>query len=74
MLKLAGKNVVVVGASRGVGRAIVGAMARNGAHVLAVGRRPESLVDLVHTIPGTNMLAMDATTVMPTQDLCGSAS
>jgi NAD(P)-dependent dehydrogenase (short-subunit alcohol dehydrogenase family) len=61
MRKLAGKNVVIIGASRGVGRASVGAMAANGAHVLAVGRRRESLVDLAHKIPGTQTLAMDAT-------------
>jgi NAD(P)-dependent dehydrogenase (short-subunit alcohol dehydrogenase family) len=60
MLKLAGKNVVIIGASRGVGRAIVGAMTKNGAHVLAVARRLESLVDLADEIPGAQTLAMDA--------------
>jgi NAD(P)-dependent dehydrogenase (short-subunit alcohol dehydrogenase family) len=61
MSKLTDKNVVIVGASGGVGRAVVGAMAANGAHVLAVGRRQESLVALALKIPGIQTLAMDAT-------------
>jgi NAD(P)-dependent dehydrogenase (short-subunit alcohol dehydrogenase family) len=61
MVTLAGKNVVVVGASRGVGRAIVRRMAADGAQVLAVGRKPESLDQLAKEVSGTKTLAMDAT-------------
>jgi NAD(P)-dependent dehydrogenase (short-subunit alcohol dehydrogenase family) len=60
MLTLAGKNVVVVGASRGVGRAIVRRMAADGAQVLAVGRKPEWLDQLAKEVSGTKTLAMDA--------------
>jgi len=58
---LRGKNVVVVGASRGVGRAIVRSMASQGARVLAVARGRDSLVDLLTDAPGTTTLALDAT-------------
>jgi NAD(P)-dependent dehydrogenase (short-subunit alcohol dehydrogenase family) len=60
MVTLAGKNVVVVGASRGVGRAVVRRMAAEGAQVLAVGREPESLDQLAREVSGTKTLAMDA--------------
>jgi NAD(P)-dependent dehydrogenase (short-subunit alcohol dehydrogenase family) len=60
MINLAGKNVVVVGASRGVGRAVICRMAAKGAHVLAVGRRHEPLVKLANEVPGTKTLALDA--------------
>jgi len=60
MVALAGRNVVVVGASRGVGRAIVRRMAAEGAQVLAVGRKPDSLDQLAREVPGTKTLAMDA--------------
>jgi NAD(P)-dependent dehydrogenase (short-subunit alcohol dehydrogenase family) len=46
MATLASKNVVIIGASRGVGRAIARRMAAEGAHVLAVGRNRESLEQL----------------------------
>jgi NAD(P)-dependent dehydrogenase (short-subunit alcohol dehydrogenase family) len=59
-MTLAGKNVVVVGASRGLGRTIVRRMAAEGARVLAVGRSPESLQRLVKEVSGTKTLAMDA--------------
>jgi NAD(P)-dependent dehydrogenase (short-subunit alcohol dehydrogenase family) len=60
MVTLAGKNVVVVGASRGVGRAIVRRMAAEGAQVLAVGRTPEPLDRLANEVSGTKTLAVDA--------------
>lgn len=61
MLILTGKNVVVVGGSRGVGRQIVEAAARNGAHVLAVARGASSLRQLQQAVPGIEVLAVDAT-------------
>lgn len=62
MVMLAGKNVVVVGASRGVGRAIVRRMAADGAQVLAVGRSRTPLEQLAGELPGTKTLALDAAT------------
>ena len=61
MTTLANKNVVIVGASRGVGRAIARRMAAEGAHVLAVARNPTSLEQLARELPGTKTLAIDAT-------------
>lgn len=61
MLPLSGKNMVVIGASRGVGRQIVEASARNGAHVLAVARNEEQLRQLIREVPGTDFLALNAT-------------
>lgn len=62
MLPLTGKNVVVIGGSRGVGRRIVEAARRNGAGVLAVARQEEPLRRLAQEIPGTDVLPLDATT------------
>ncbi len=61
MLTLTGKNVVVIGGSRGVGRQIVEAASRNGARVLAVARQSSSLQQLAQAVPGTAVLALDAT-------------
>ena len=61
MLSLTGKNVVVIGGSRGVGRHIVEAAARNGAHVLAVARQTGPLDQLRQDVPGIEVLALDAT-------------
>jgi len=60
MVTLASKNVVIVGASRGVGRAIARRMAAEGAHVLAVGRTQASLEQLGRELPGTQTLSIDA--------------
>ena len=62
MATLATKNVVIVGASRGVGRAIARKMAAEGAHVLAVGRNQSSLDELARELAGTKTLAIDAAT------------
>jgi NAD(P)-dependent dehydrogenase (short-subunit alcohol dehydrogenase family) len=61
MFSLAGKNVVVIGGSRGVGREIVEAAARNGARVLAVARRAGPLDQLRQDVAGIEVLALDAT-------------
>jgi len=61
MLSLTGKNVVVIGGSRGVGRRIVEAGIRNGAHVLAVARQEAPLRQLAQEVPGTEVLSLDAT-------------
>jgi NAD(P)-dependent dehydrogenase (short-subunit alcohol dehydrogenase family) len=61
MQPLSGKNVVVIGGSRGVGRRIVEAAAGNGARVLAVARQEDPLRQLAQDVPGTETLALDAT-------------
>ncbi len=61
MFSLAGKKVVVIGGSRGVGRQIVEAAACNGAHVLAVARQAGPLGQLVNEVPGIKILSFDAT-------------
>jgi NAD(P)-dependent dehydrogenase (short-subunit alcohol dehydrogenase family) len=61
MAVLSGKTIVVIGGSRGVGRAIVAAAAVAGAGVLAVARGLESLGQLTEEIRGIRTLALDAT-------------
>jgi NAD(P)-dependent dehydrogenase (short-subunit alcohol dehydrogenase family) len=61
MFSLAGKKVVVIGGSRGVGRQIVEAAARNGARVLAVARQAGPLGQLLDEVPGIEVLSLDAT-------------
>jgi NAD(P)-dependent dehydrogenase (short-subunit alcohol dehydrogenase family) len=61
MLSLTGKNMVVIGGSRGVGRRIVEAAIRNGARVLAVARREAPLRQLAQEVSGTEVLSLDAT-------------
>jgi NAD(P)-dependent dehydrogenase (short-subunit alcohol dehydrogenase family) len=61
MLSLTGKNMVVIGGSRGVGRQIVEAGIRNGARVLAVARQEGPLRQLAGEVPGTDVLSLDAT-------------
>jgi NAD(P)-dependent dehydrogenase (short-subunit alcohol dehydrogenase family) len=61
MLSLIGKNIVVIGGSRGVGRRIVEAGIRNGARVLAVARQEAPLRELAQEVPGTEVLSLDAT-------------
>jgi NAD(P)-dependent dehydrogenase (short-subunit alcohol dehydrogenase family) len=61
MVSLTGKNVVVIGGSRGVGRRIVEAAHRNGAQVLAVARQEEPLKQLAREVEGVRILALDGT-------------
>lgn len=61
MLPLTGKNVVVIGGSRGVGRRIVEAAVRNGANVLAVARQEGPLQQLAQDVASAKILALDAT-------------
>jgi NAD(P)-dependent dehydrogenase (short-subunit alcohol dehydrogenase family) len=60
MSSLKGKNMVVVGGSRGVGRQVVEAGIRQGAQVLAVARQEESLNQLSQELPDVEVLALDA--------------
>jgi NAD(P)-dependent dehydrogenase (short-subunit alcohol dehydrogenase family) len=61
MHSLTGKNMVVIGGSRGVGRRIVEATARNGGRVLAVARQAGPLQQLAEEVPGAEILSLDAT-------------
>ena len=61
MLPLTGKNVVVIGGSRGVGRQIVAAAHGSGASVLAVARQRPPLSRLADEFAGCAVLALDAT-------------
>ena len=57
---LQGKRVVVLGASRGVGREIVQRASAEGAKVLAVARQAPGLAEVATTTPGVETLALDA--------------
>src|SRR5258708_30349881 len=57
---LRGKNVVIIGGSRGLGKTIVAATHAEGARVLAVARREQSLRQLAAEIPGVRVLPLDA--------------
>lgn len=59
--RLRSKNVVVIGGSKGVGRAIVAAAHAQGAQVLAVARQAEPLSKLAAEFPGVGTLQLDAT-------------
>jgi len=63
-LELAGKRCLVSGASRGIGRAIAHALAREAAHVVAVARGRADLDALLGELPGGGhaVLAADVTT------------
>jgi len=62
MATLKGRKIVVLGASRGVGREIVRRGSVDGAHVLAVARGRESLDELVRGTAGVETLQLDAAT------------
>lgn len=61
MPTLKDKNVVVIGGSRGVGRQVAEAAAREGARVLAVARQASALQQLAQAVPGIEIQALDAT-------------
>jgi NAD(P)-dependent dehydrogenase (short-subunit alcohol dehydrogenase family) len=61
MLPLTGKNMVVIGGSRGAGRRIVESGIHNGARVLAVARQEGPLRQLAQEVTGTQVLPLDAT-------------
>ena len=60
MLGLNGKNVVVIGGSRGVGRRVVQDAIGHSARVLAVARQEEPLQQLAREVRGVEVLALDA--------------
>ncbi|QAU47725.1 SDR family oxidoreductase [Bradyrhizobium guangzhouense] len=61
MHALAGKKMIVVGGSRGVGRRLVEEAHRHGAEVLALARQPGVLQELARSLPGLETMSLDAT-------------
>lgn len=61
METLTNKKVVIIGGSRGTGRAIAEAFQRETADVLVVSRNPQSLADLVRDLSGVRTLQADMT-------------
>lgn len=59
--RLRGKHMIVIGASRGLGRTIVAAAYAQGARVLAVARQEAELARLTEELSGVQVLALDAT-------------
>lgn len=49
-MQLKGKRVVLTGASGGIGEAIVGALAEQGAHLVITGRNHQKLVQIAHSV------------------------
>jgi NAD(P)-dependent dehydrogenase (short-subunit alcohol dehydrogenase family) len=59
MQTMTGKNVIVLGASRGLGALIAQRAVAEGAHTLAVARRRHWLEQLARTTPGIDVLDLD---------------
>lgn len=59
MKDLRGKNAIVTGASRGIGRAITESLAQEGVSVSALGRDESALADLVASCEGITSRAFD---------------
>jgi NADP-dependent 3-hydroxy acid dehydrogenase YdfG len=57
MDRLAGRIAIVTGASRGIGRAVAEALAREGAHVVLVARSRDQLANAVSAINGLGLRA-----------------
>lgn len=68
---LRGKRVVVLGASRGVGREIVRRASDEGAQVLAIARQARGLAELAKETRGVETLALDAASEAAPQTVFG---
>ena len=61
MSRLQGKRIAVIGASRGIGRAVAGRALNAGADVLAVARGRDGLAELQASLPKIDVFPLDAT-------------
>lgn len=61
MSQLQGKKIAVVGASRGIGRAVARSALNEGAEVLAIARHRDGLSQLKANLPRVDVFALDAT-------------
>ena len=52
MTRFSGKNILVIGAYSGIGRAAIRRLASEGAAIVAVGRREEKLREVLRDMPG----------------------
>jgi NADP-dependent 3-hydroxy acid dehydrogenase YdfG len=59
--QVAGKSVLVIGASSGIGRESAALLARAGARVMAAARRRDRLAELARGVPGIAITTCDAT-------------
>jgi 3-oxoacyl-[acyl-carrier protein] reductase len=64
-LDLAGKACLVVGASRGIGKAIANALAKEDARVCAIARGDEELQKMIAQLPGSGHVAIAADVTTP---------
>jgi 3-oxoacyl-[acyl-carrier protein] reductase len=60
-LKIAGKRALVLGASRGLGRAVAEGLLAEGVHVIAVARKPDSIRAWAGDVPGLTAFSADLT-------------
>lgn len=74
MSQLQGKKIAVIGASRGVGRAIASRALDAGAEVMAVARGRHGLADLQASLPGVAVFSLDATSDDAPERLFGVAT
>jgi NAD(P)-dependent dehydrogenase (short-subunit alcohol dehydrogenase family) len=58
---LAGRRYLVTGASSGIGKAVAGSIAASGGRVIAAGRDPERLHDMLGGLAGTGHVTVQAT-------------
>ncbi len=64
-MDLSGRRALLTGATGGLGTAIAGALAAQGAAVLLSGRKPEALEQLAATLPGSGHSALPADLAEP---------
>jgi short-subunit dehydrogenase len=64
-MELSGRRALLTGATGGLGTAIAGVLAAQGAIVLLSGRKPEALRELAATLPGTGHAVLPADLAEP---------
>lgn len=71
-MRLAGSNVLLTGATGGIGRVLAGALGRSGAHLVLSGRRADVLQSLGDTL-GVRTIAADLSVAAEVQQLARQA-